>query len=150
MKKEILFTMKKADAIIMDEIYKAYYPKKRSKSRLGALRAKRKDISDAMKKIWGLNYKPAVRASETIAGIIEPLTEIRIANQLAGSLLNRKLAVKATDPGDAREKATDLGISPNETLVPLISVDRNLDPAFNIRAELYNKELGTIYVKKYG
>ena len=143
-----IYNEKKADAIIMDEIYKAYYPKKRSKSRLGALRAKRKDISDAMKKIWGLNYKPAVRASETIAGIIEPLTEIRIANQLAGSLLNRKLAVRATDPGDAREKAIDLGMSPNETLVPLISVDRNLDPAFNIRAELYNKELGTIYVKK--
>jgi hypothetical protein len=135
--------------IIKTEMRYQYDPKLRNKSKLGALKSKDKSLNPALKKLLGINANPAIRATETIAGIIEPVTDIRMAGTLADSLLNRGLAFS----GPNRDTlAREAGI--NERLVKLITKrgqgGKKLEDAspFTIRGNLYSKELEDVWVPK--
>ena len=75
----------------MGELY-GEDPTKRKKR--GALKAK-KDIPDSIKKVFGYNFSPAVRALETAKGVIDSSNRIRLGSSLADSLVSRDMAIKA-------------------------------------------------------
>lgn len=142
------------DAIekIMKEEYLSD-PSRRSK--YGQLKNKNPDLHKMLKQLWGLNANPAIRAAETITGIIEPVTDIRLAGSLADSLFNRGLAFIGKAGSDAArlkaatESAKEAGIT--EPLVKLVSKKvknkiENIESPFRIRGDLYAKELDEVFV----
>tara|TARA_R100000008_G_scaffold78621_1_gene59709 strand:+ start:415 stop:4152 length:3738 start_codon:yes stop_codon:yes gene_type:complete len=138
--------------IIETEVKAQYLPDLRGKSKLGALKTKNKDLEPLLKKLYGVNANPAIRATETIMGIVEPVTDIKMAGSLADSLLNRGLAFKgATRIADAEKAGINLN---TDRLVKLITkrdmkkfgkpVDE--DSPFIIRGNLYSEALEDVYV----
>ncbi len=86
------------EKIVRQEIKNQYEPDLRGKSKLGALKSKKYlQPEPFLKQLWGRNANPAIRATETIMGIVEPVTDIRLASSLSDSLLARGLAVRGAD-----------------------------------------------------
>ena len=94
----------------MNEFKNLYTPSLRKKTKYGALKSKDVELPDVLKQIYGLNLNPAVRALQTISGIVEPVSDLRIASGLGESLLRRNLAVYNPGRFDASEAAADLGV----------------------------------------
>ena len=97
-----MYDEQKFNRVIDTALRRQYTPSLRKKSKYGALKAKQ-ELPEVIKEIYGLNQNPALRATETIAGIVEPVADLRIAAQLSESLLNRGLAVRAADAAEAAE-----------------------------------------------
>jgi len=140
------------EKIVRQEIKHQYVPDLRRKSKLGALKTKDKKLDPLMKQLWGRNANPAIRATETIMGIIEPVTDIRLASSLADSLLNRGLAIRGAarfaDPTKSPDDYVKL-ISKKEYGKPrpdaMFTKYPNESP-LRISSKLYSEELEDIYI----
>jgi len=152
-----LKTLKDADidTAINKLIKEEYISDTSRRSKYGTLKEKNPALHKLLKQLWGLNANPAIRAAETITGIIEPVTDIRLAGSLADNLLNRGLAFIGKAGGDAARlqvataNAKAAGIT--EPLVKLVSKKikddvENLGSPFRIRGDLYAKELDEVFV----
>ena len=145
-----LYDESTVNAIIERSVYDSYYTQKHM-SKLGALKARRKDLAPIMKKILGQNYDPALRATETISGIIEPLTEIRMANNLSQALINKKMGVKASSLEEAIAIAKKEGMPDEQanSLVPLITTKYTkeyTDTPFKVGAKLAREDLYQVWI----
>ena len=89
-------------------------------ARAGAL-IKKKKIPEVIKRIYGFNFSPAVRALETVKGVIDSSSRIRLGSELADSLLNRKLAIKADNSIEAARKYAKQTGLPEKEMVPLVT-----------------------------
>lgn len=89
-------------------------------ARAGAL-IKKKKIPEVIKRIYGFNFSPAVRALETVKGVIDSSSRIRLGSDLADSLLNRKLAIKADNSIEAARKYAKQTGLPEKEMVPLVT-----------------------------
>ena len=127
-------------------IYDTFYPKKKETT-LGALK-KRKDIDPILQEIWGVNYSPAVRAASTIEAIVEPVSDVLVADQIGRSLRGRGIGIQAESLADAMTKATELG-RPDEDLVPLVGAKGDKDVGIELkRSDVFNPELGQLFVPR--
>jgi hypothetical protein len=145
--KEGIYDENKLNKIINTEMQRLYTPSLQSRSKYGALKAKQ-ELPDVIKTIYGLNQNPALRATETIAGIVEPVADLRIAAQLSDSLLNRGLAVRADSAFKAKEL---LG----EDAVPLVTskasaFEKSLydETPFQVRGDIYAAPAQEIFIPK--
>tara|TARA_R110002124_G_scaffold276080_1_gene446765 strand:- start:51 stop:3896 length:3846 start_codon:yes stop_codon:yes gene_type:complete len=135
----------------MGELY-GEDPTKRKKR--GALKAK-KDIPDSIKKVFGYNFSPAVRALETAKGVIDSSNRIRLGSSLADSLVSRDMAIKADSSDVASRLFSEKTGTPEQEMVPLATyldpkenkVVNELSP-FVFRKDLVDAELYKIYVPK--
>ena len=136
------------DKIIQTELKNQYDPKLANKSRFGTLKSRNDGWPDVLKKIWGFNVNPAIRATQTIAGILEPIADLRMASGLASSLESRGLAFVANSAEEAAAKSGD----PNARFVPLISNKAEIskqqykETPFSVRGDIYSDDLRKIYV----
>ena len=142
--------------IIKQEVKHQYVPDLNYKSKLGALKSKDPTLDPLMKQIWGRNANPAIRATETIMGIVDPVTDIRLASSLSDSLLARGLAVR----GNAR--FTDPSKSPDDYVKLISKKDYGKRPGkfgafskteveaspMSISSKLYSEELEDVYIPK--
>ena len=136
------------EKIVRQEIKNQYVPDLRGKSKLGALKSKNPQLEPIMKQLWGRNANPAIRATETIMGIVEPVTDIRLASSLADSLLARGLAVRGADRFADPSKV--------DNYVKLITKKDFTKPGKRaseesplvIPSKLYSEELEDIYIPK--
>ena len=136
------------EKIIKQEIKNQYVPDLRSKSKLGALKSKNPQLEPFLKQLWGRNANPAIRATETIMGIVEPVTDIRLASSLSDSLLARGLAVRGADRFADPSKV--------DNYVKLITKKDFTKPGKRaseesplvISSKLYSEELEDIYIPK--
>ena len=140
--------------ITEDYAQELYLPTTERSARGGAL-VKKKNIPNVIKKIYGLNFNPAVRALETVKGVVDSSNRIRLGSSLADSLLGRKLAVKADniiEAGELYAKQTGL---PAKKMVPLVTrmdpkssvPDNDLSP-FIFKERLIDPELERVFVTK--
>lgn len=134
------------DSKIKDYLEKLYkIPNKTHYSRYGALK-KKKELPEVIKQIYGVNFNPGLRALETVKGIIDSSTNIRLLSKLASSLINRGEAVKARSIGDA---VKETGVE----MVPLVTtrktgVSVNERSPFALPEGQASKKLLNIYVPK--
>ena len=136
------------EKIIKQEIKNQYVPDLRGKSKLGALKSKNPQLEPFLKQLWGRNANPAIRATETIMGIVEPVTDIRLASSLSDSLLARGLAVRGADRFADPSKV--------DNYVKLITKKDFTKPGKRaseesplvISSKLYSEELEDIYIPK--
>ena len=120
---------------------------KNQETTLGALK-KRKDIDPILQEIWGVNYSPAVRAASTIEAIVEPVSDVLVADQIGRSLKGRGIGIQAESLADAMTKATELG-RPDEDLVPLVGAKGDKDVGIELkRSDVFNPELGQLFVPR--
>lgn len=120
--------------------------------KLGVLK-KREDIPEVMRKLFGYNYEPGVRAMETVRGIVDSSSRFRMASSLVDSLLTRGQAVKARNALEAESMT-------GETMVPYITSRNPAGEAFDENAVfaissspdgkqgLLAPELNQVYVTK--
>ena len=145
------------DKIILDELENSYTIDKRKKSIYGALKSKNIDLPDVLKKVYGINTQPAIRAAQTIAGIVEPISDLRIASGVAESLLRRNQAIVANSPQQAQQLFNKARVAQglpetNQRMVPLISNKSEInkqqlkETPFSIRGDIYSKDLELLYV----
>ena len=135
-------------------IKELYLPTTERSARGGAL-IKKKDIPDVIKRIYGLNFNPAVRALETAKGVIDSSNRIRLGSSLADSLLSRKLAIKADNSVEAsRLHAKQTGL-PEQDMVPLVTKmqvksdkEVNVRSPFIFKEKLIDPELTKIFVTR--
>ena len=121
---------------------------KNQETTLGALK-KRKDIDPILQEIWGVNYSPAVRAASTIEAIVEPVSDVLVADQIGRSLKGRGIGIQAESLADAITKATDLGRPDAQDLVPLVGARGDKDVGIELkRNDLFNPELGQLFVPR--
>ena len=147
------FDESKLNNVLMNEFKNLYTPSLRKKTKYGALKSKDVELPDVLKQIYGLNLNPAVRALQTISGIVEPVADLRIASGLGESLLRRNLAVYKPGRFDASEAAAELGV---DEAVPLIASKSFKDQKreaiskapFTIRGDIFDPELGNVYIPK--
>ena len=145
------FNPKKVDTMLEQQFKILYTPSSVRDSKYGALKSK-KDLPEVLRRIYGLNLNPAMRATQTIAGIVEPISDLRIAGNLAESLLSRGLAVFKEGRYGINEASADLG----EDAVPLITSKSFKDQKneafrespFTIRGDVFDPKLGNVYVSK--
>ena len=145
------FDEDKVDRILKEEFETMYTPSLRKDSKYGPLKTK-KDIPDLIKRIYGLNLNPAVRATQTISAIVEPVADLRIAGNLAESLLKRKLAVYKEGKFGINEATDEF----QEKAVPLITSKSFKDQKketiseapFTIRGDIFDASLGNVYVPR--
>jgi|TARA_R110001583_G_scaffold64067_2_gene186678 hypothetical protein len=142
------------EKIVRQELKHQYIPDLRFKSKLGALKSKDKTLDPLMKQIWGRNAKPAIRATETIMGIIEPVTDIRLASSLADNLLNRGIAIRGAarfvDPSKSPDDYVKLISKKNygkPRKSPMFTKSPDESP-LKISSKLYSEELEDIYIPK--
>jgi hypothetical protein len=136
------------EKIIKQEIKNQYVPDLRGKSKLGALKSKNPQLEPFLKQLWGRNANPAIRATETIMGIVEPVTDIRLASSLSDSLLARGLAVRGADRFADPSKV--------DNYVKLITKKDFTKPGKRaseesplvIPSKLYSEELEDVYIPK--
>jgi hypothetical protein len=145
------------DKIIREELENSYTIDKRTKSIYGALKSKNIELPDILKQVYGINVNPAIRATETIAGILEPISDLRIASGVAESLIRRNQAITAKSPQEAQKLFNEFRVAQglpetNERMVPLISNKSEInkkqlkETPFSIRGDIYSKDLEQIYV----
>ena len=135
-------------------IKELYLPTTERSARGGAL-IKKKNIPEVIKRIFGLNFNPAVRALETAKGVIDSSNRIRLGSSLADSLLSRKLAIKAENSVEAsRLYAKQTGL-PEQDMVPLVTKMQikstkavNERSPFIFKEKLIDPELTKIFVTK--
>ena len=140
--------------ITEDYARKLYLPTRERFARGGTL-VKKKNIPDVIKKIYGLNFNPAVRALETVKGVVDSSSRIRLGSSLADSLLGRKLAVKADNIAEAGELYAKQTGLPAKKMVPLVTrmdpkssvPDNDLSP-FIFKERLIDPELERVFVTK--
>ena len=129
------------------ELRRLYTPSMRKKSKYGALRAKQ-DLPDVIKEIYGLNQNPALRATETIAGIVEPVADLRIAAQLSEGLLNRGLAVRAGDAATASEALGKEAVPLVTSKASALEKDLYSSTPFRVRGDIYDTPSQEIFIPK--
>ena len=129
------------------ELRRLYTPNMRKKSKYGALRAKQ-DLPDVIKEIYGLNQNPALRATETIAGIVEPVADLRIAAQLSEGLLNRGLAVRAADAATASEALGKEAVPLVTSKASALEKDLYSSTPFRVRGDIYDTPSQEIFIPK--
>jgi len=120
----------------------------------GALKA-RKDIPDSIKKVFGYNFSPAVRALQTVKGVIDSSNRVRLGSSLADSLISRDMAIKADSSDVASRLFSEKTGAPEQEMIPLATfidpkenkVVNELSP-FVFRKDLVEKGLYDIYVPK--
>jgi len=135
----------------MQELY-GENPSRRQKR--GALKA-RKDIPDSIKKVFGYNFNPAVRALQTVKGVIDSSNRVRLGSSLADSLVSRDMAIKADSSDVASRLFSEKTGAPEQEMVPLATfidpkenkVVNELSP-FVFRKDLVDKGLYDIYVPR--
>ena len=135
----------------MQELY-GENPSRRQKR--GALKA-RKDIPDSIKKVFGYNFNPAVRALQTVKGVIDSSNRVRLGSSLADSLISRDMAIKADSSDVASRLFSEKTGAPEQEMVPLATfidpkenkVVNELSP-FVFRKDLVDKGLYDIYVPR--
>ena len=157
-KKYITDDPTKLKEVVAKAIEKDYIVDPTRQQKYGALKQKDPDLDALLKELWGVNSNPALRATETIKGIIEPVTDIKMAGSLADSLLNRGLAFRAIGGNDAvRANMASLAAKEKGVTEPLVKLVTGrdvrgtvLDPdsPFVIRSDLYADELKEVYVPK--
>lgn len=136
------------EKIVRQEIKNQYVPDLRKRSKLGALKSKNPQLDPLMRQLWGRNANPAIRATETIMGIVEPVTDIRLASSLSDSLLARGLAVRGADRFADPSKVNDY--------IKLITKKDFTKPGKRaseesplvIPSKLYSEELEDVYIPK--
>ena len=109
------------------------------------------NIPELIKRIYGKNFNPAVRALETTQGIVDSSARIRLASSLSDSLVNQGKAARANTPEGA---ALQLGI--DDDMVPLVTgmdfsgtpTPINKNAAFILDTELVDDALLNTYVPK--
>ena len=117
-----------------------------SKAKLGPLK-RREVIPDVVKQIWGYNNKPAVRALETVKGVIDSSARIRLASSMGDSLLKRGQAVAARDLLDAEGQTGEKMVKLVSHLDPKTRKAANADSPFILqRNDLASPELESLYV----
>ena len=135
----------------MQELY-GENPSRRQKR--GALKA-RKDIPDSIKKVFGYNFNPAVRALQTVKGVIDSSNRVRLGSSLADSLISRDMAIKADSSDVASRLLSEKTGAAEQEMVPLATfidpkenkVVNELSP-FVFRKDLVDKGLYDIYVPR--
>ena len=132
-----MYDEQKFNRVIDTALRRQYTPSLRKKSKYGALKAKQ-ELPEVIKEIYGLNQNPALRATETIAGIVEPVADLRIAAQLSESLLNRGLAVRAADAAEAAEVLGKDAVPLVTSKASALEKDIYKDTPFQIRGDIYN------------
>jgi len=145
---------KLVDDFIERQVYKYRYSKQK-KTKFGGLKTRR-EINPTLRKIWGFNTSPAVRAAETIGAITEPVSEVLVADQIGKSLVGRGIAVDLSKKLTPDEKG-DVAIAlqkaaeerPGEDLVPLVGGPDADDAAIRLaRTDIFNPELNMIFVPR--
>jgi len=134
--------------VLLNEAKNLYDPDKRKNSKYGALKSQQ-NVPEVIKTIYGKNVNPAIRATQTIAGIVEPIADLRIASGLKSSLERRNIGVMADNAVEAAIKT-----GTDEDMVPLISNKSDVNKAqltdapFEIRGDIYDPDLEKFYVPK--
>jgi len=134
--------------ILLNEAKNLYDPTKRKNSKYGAL-TKKTEVPEVIKLIYGKNVNPAIRATQTIAGIVEPISDLRIASGLKSSLERRNIGTMADNSVEAALKT-----GTDEDMVPLISnksdinKEQRIDAPFEIRGDIYDPDLEKFYIPK--
>ena len=145
---------KLVDDFIERQVYKYRYSKQK-KTKFGGLKTRR-EINPTLRKIWGFNTSPAVRAAETIGAITEPVSEVLVADQIGKSLVGRGIAVDLSKKLTPDEKG-DVAIAlqkaaeerPGEDLVPLVGGPDADDAAIRLaRTDIFNPELNMVFVSR--
>jgi len=119
--------------------------------KLGVLK-KKEEMPEVMRKLFGYNYAPGVRAMETVRGIVDSSSKFRMASSLVDSLLTRGQAVKARNALEAESMT-------GEPMVPYITSRNPAGEAFEENAVfaipmgpknkgLLSPELNKVYVTK--
>ena len=128
--------------------------KKQKQWKRGALVGK-KDIPDAIKKVLGHNFSPAVRALETFKGVVDSSNRVRLGSSLADSLLSRNMAIKADSPQVASRLFSKKTGEPSQEMVPFATfLDaktrqvKNESSPFIFRKDLVDPEMYNVYVPK--
>ena len=142
-----MYDEQKFNRVIDTALRRQYTPSLRKKSKYGALKAKQ-ELPEVIKEIYGLNQNPALRATETIAGIVEPVADLRIAAQLSESLLNRGLAVRAADAAEAAEALGKDAVPLVTSKASALEKDIYKDTPFQIRGDIYNTPAQEIFIPK--
>ena len=142
------------DDFIERQVYKYRYSKQK-KTKFGGLKTRR-EINPTLRKIWGFNTSPAVRAAETIGAITEPVSEVLVADQIGKSLVGRGIGIdlskllRPDEKGDvdiALQKAAEQ--RPGEDLVPLVGGPDADDAAIRLaRTDIFNPELNMVFVPR--
>ena len=128
------------------QVYNSFYPTKKA-TKFGGLK-KRKDINPILQKIWGINASPAIRATETIGAITDPISDILVADQVGKSLLGRGIAIKVTGDKDVA-LAEAIKARPNEDMVPLVGTKDSTEAGIRLaRTDVFNPELGQLFVPR--
>ena len=110
---------------------------------------KKTEVPEVIKLIYGKNVNPAIRATQTIAGIVEPISDLRIASGLKSSLERRNIGTMADNSVEAALKT-----GTDEDMVPLISnksdinKEQRIDAPFEIRGDIYDPDLEKFYIPK--
>ena len=137
----------KFNRVVDTALRRQYTPSLRKKSKYGALKTKQ-DLPEVIKEIYGVNQNPALRATETIAGIVEPVADLRIAAQLSESLLNRGLAVRAVDAAEAAEVLGKDAVPLVTSKASALEKDIYKNTPFQIRGDIYNTPAQEIFIPK--
>ena len=145
---------KLVDDFIERQVYKYRYSKQK-KTKFGGLKTRR-EINPTLRKIWGFNTSPAVRAAETIGAITEPVSEVLVADQIGKSLVGRGIGIdlskllRPDEKGDvdiALQRAAEQ--RPGEDLVPLVGGPDADDAAIRLaRTDIFNPELNMVFVPR--
>jgi hypothetical protein len=157
-KKYITDDPAKLKDVVAKALEKEYIVDPTKRQKYGALKQRDPDLDKLLKELWGENSNPAIRATETIMGIVEPVTDIKMAGSLADSLLNRGLAFRAIGGNDAvRANMASIAAKEKGITEPLVKLVTGrdvrgtvLDPdsPFIIRSDLYADELKEVYIPK--
>ena len=149
------FKTEKDKVTMVSKLVKELYLPTTERSARGGALLKKKNIPDVIKRIFGLNFNPAVRALETAKGVIDSSNRIRLGSSLADSLLSRKLAIKADNSVEAsRLHAKQTGL-PEQDMVSLVTQMKIKSPEavekrspFIFKEKLIDPELTKIFVTK--
>ena len=139
------------EAILDKRLRELYAPDPTKRTKRGPTLEKEKNIPELIKRIYGKNFNPAVRALETTQGIVDSSARIRLASSLSDSLVNQGKAARANTPEGA---ALQLGI--DDDMVPLVTgmdfsgtpTPINKNAAFILDTELVDDALLNTYVPK--
>jgi len=153
--KPLFKSIEEKDMIVNDWLRQLYAPVSTRKAKRGPTKAKQEYIAPIIRQIYGTNSNPATRALETVQGIVDSSTRLRLSSSLGDSLLKQGRAVRANSPQDAMIKARQAGIS-DQDMVPLVTVMKqdirkpiNPDSPFILEADMFNRQtLGKIFVPK--
>lgn len=94
------------ESIVKETAKKLYKPDVSRVKEAGAFKTRKEEdeLGPALKKILGYNYRPALRVTETISGIVDTASKTNAAADIAADALNRGIGVEAKSAAEASAK----------------------------------------------